>query len=175
MNRGKLTAVIGPMFAGKTSRLVALARSTTNPIVLKPAVDTRYGGAHIGTHNGDKVDATPIVEWPQLDPQADLVVIDEVQFMELPFFHGDLAVAVAATLDKGVDVVAGGLDRDWLGHPFKVTHDIVEMADAVELLQAKCASCGGPADRTAKKSGGAEVVEIGAADLYEPRCEAHWA
>ena len=60
-----LTVVAGPMFAGKTSALIAriveaLDRHQQPVVIVKPAMDNRYAEAAIVTHDGVAHPALPI-------------------------------------------------------------------------------------------------------------------
>jgi thymidine kinase len=184
MMRAQLTVVCGPMFAGKSTTLLqhtaqAQARGLRVRL-LKPGFDTRRGASRVTTHDGRSLPATPMAALPLLGsaeiPQGtELVVLDEVQFMEAPRFGGDVIEGVQALLLAGVAVVAAGLDMDWQGHPFRITGLLCAMATQVTKLQARCAVCGAPASMTQKTGGDAgRAVELGGADLYQARCRTHW-
>ena len=91
MTRGILEIVSGPMFAGKTSALLAKARSSKGETVLiKPSFDTRYGICEIKTHDGVSAEAfnlsnvTQILSDKAVD-NAEIVLFDEIQFFTEPF------------------------------------------------------------------------------------------
>ncbi len=184
-----LTVVAGPMFAGKTSalirRIVAALDSEAMPVVIvKPAMDTRFGDSAIVTHDGVAHPALPIASEHDLfaavaEASARVqgpvhVFVDEVQFLEAPHFHGAFHEAVHALLVGGHTVTCGGLDCDWRGMPFDVSARLLAMADHVEKLTARCAVTGLPAQKTYKKSADATRIALGAADTYEPRSNAAW-
>ena len=184
-----LTVVAGPMFAGKTSALIAriveaLDRHQQPVVIVKPAMDNRYAEAAIVTHDGVAHPALPIASEHDLfaavaEAAARVqgpvhVFADEVQFLEAPHFHGSFHEAVHALLVAGNDVTCGGLDCDWRGMPFDVSARLLAMADHVEKLTARCAVTGLPAQKTYKKSPDATRIAVGAGDTYEPRSNAAW-
>ena len=56
MGSGCLTVIIGPMFSGKTTRLLALGRkglgSGWRVVCIRRDIDNRYGTPTIQTHDG---------------------------------------------------------------------------------------------------------------------------
>lgn len=175
INAGKLTVYYGCMFSGKTSSLIShissLKLRENEFIVLKPSVDVRSGNASITTHDG-RSHACIIYE-PEMDlsihvtPFTRLIAIDEAQFFSKTFLSD-----LKRMLGKGIDVVASGLDRDYLGRPFGLMPSLIEIAEFRHHLKAKCASCGNDAEYTYRKSDNKVLILIGHADQYEPRCGA---
>ena len=101
----------------------------------------------------------------QLDPEAQVVALDEVQFMDeglIPIIE-DLA-------NRGVRVIAGGLDQDSNGEPFGIMPILLAKADYVTKLQAICMVCGALASRTQRMVHTGGQVLVGAAEAYEARC-----
>lgn len=190
MAYGKLTVICGPMYAGKTTELlkrILWARNGESKAVLvvKPAFDNRYSDTKIVSHDGLSVDAMAVTSWYDIGSLADdaeMVCFDEVQFFQEPHFDSeyegervDIIHVVRSLLGRGVDVVCSGLDMDWKGSPFPITADLVAMSDEVLKITANCTTCGRPAAKTFKKVVNDETVELGAADLYEARCNQHWS
>lgn len=180
MKYGHLTVICGPMFAGKTTEMLKRILWAKNgqqrrALVFKPTFDTRYSKEDIVSHEGLRATAENLSHWPSGTIEADIVFLDEVQFMAPPQFEGDIIQHVRDLLEAGIDVVAGGLDSDWQGRAFPVVGELAAMADEVVKLKSVCAVCGRPASKTYKKSGEGSKVELGGAESYEPRCIKHWA
>lgn len=178
MTYGKLTVICGPMYAGKTTetlKRVLWARNGQGKTVrvLKPKFDNRYAETEIVSHDGLRTPAESIWKLPNDTQGADLIVLDEVQFFT-DHVAGDLIAWVQDHLARGVDVVAAGLDMDFMGKPFPATATLLGMADEVVKIHANCTVCGRPARKTFKKDGGLNSVELGATDKYEARCNEHW-
>jgi thymidine kinase len=176
--QGRLTLILGPMFAGKSKELIRrglVARDLGEDIVaLKPEIDDRYHGGRIVAHSGEWLPAIPVAAWPDLPEETTTLLLDEVQFFQGPWFRGMFPAHVADALDSGVNVIASGLSADWRGQEFPVVRSLLAMADEIVFLTAKCSICGKPAHHTAKLGGTTEKVQIGGRDLYEPRCRDHW-
>jgi thymidine kinase len=183
-----LTVFSGPMFAGKTTSLIrsvnaAVAQGDVSVVILKPAMDTRYGDAAIVTHDGVAHVAVPVASPADVFSAVAVaaeggrpvhVFADEVQFMERPHFEGDFHLVVHALLMSCCEVTCGGLDSDWRGMPFDVTARLLAMADHVTKLTARCAVTGLPAQKTYKKVADGARVALGAADTYEARSNLAW-
>lgn len=178
-SKGKLTVIAGPMFSGKTGKLVAMvevfSRMGHKVLTVKPKLDNRYGG-HDEIHSHDhKTSAALVVdgESPEaiiekiLETKADKVIFDEVQF-----FDKDKVKAVIQILKKkGIHVIAAGLLYDYMRRPFGVTPDLMGLADERLELFAVCQKCGSLARHTARLRGGKGQVVVGAADKYIASCD----
>jgi thymidine kinase len=160
------------MFAGKTTALIREA--VGHHIILKPAMDTRYGVEKITSHDGVGFPAIPMRRRPDNLPEIlNTVIIDEVQFLEPPWFDDDIIDFVSDLLDRGISVVAGGLDMDAHGRPFEITAYLAAMADEVIKLKAVCVVCGDKAGMTRRKNGNGDRVSLGGAESYEAVCRLH--
>ncbi|MDC7682915.1 hypothetical protein PQU92_06485 [Asticcacaulis sp. BYS171W] len=177
---GKLTAICGPMFAGKTTELlkrILWARNGEGKevLVLKTAFDNRYSDTELVSHDGLSADAKAISQFAEvadLVRDAEMICLDEIQF----FSGMDLDVAdfVSDLLHAGRDVVVAGLDTNWKGEPFAPTALMMAMADEVLKLKAHCSICGQPAQKTFKKHQDDQEIALGHSDIYEARCNRHW-
>ncbi|MBX3096188.1 MAG: thymidine kinase [Fimbriimonadaceae bacterium] len=176
---GTLTVVCGSMYAGKSEELIRLARralfAKRKVQVFKPKVDDRYHETMVVTHMGVRHEAVAVKSVCDIaaavEPDTDLVCIEEAQFFERELV--DLAVALT---DKGIDVVAAGLDQDFRRRPFGPMAELLIAADEVLKLRAICMNCGDTASHTYRMIDGKPahwddpVVLIGATESYEARC-----
>ncbi len=170
--RGWIELICGPMFSGKTERLLerlAAARAESIPVaVFKHSSDDRYDNHQLVTHSGLRAAACPVASAAkllELAGEARLVVIDEAQF-----FGIDLVSACQWLSEGGCIVVVAGLDRDSWGEPFGPVPYIEQIADRVTRTTGKCAACGAVADRTQRIAPIAGLCMIGGPEAYEPRC-----
>ena len=181
-----LTVITGPMFAGKTSRLIALARSHViagkDVIGFKPSNDSRYVGDSIITHDTQKFPAFVIDKnKPEecfskigcVGENADVVVFDEAQFFDKHKFSAMIRKMVCRW---GYDVIISGLSMDSSGQPFGAMPYLLEVADEIISLKGVCSKCKSinMATRTYRKDGSTEQIVVGGADKYEPRCFTCW-
>jgi thymidine kinase len=171
--QGSLEVICGPMFSGKSEELIRRIKraiiAKQKVQVFKPALDDRYDASAIASHSQRKHEAIPVKDTLELarhlDPDAEVVALDEVQFMDeglIPIIE-DLA-------NRGVRVIVGGLDLDSNGEAFGIMPLLLARAEYVTKLQAICMVCGALAGRTQRLARTGGQVLVGAAEAYEARC-----
>jgi thymidine kinase len=170
---GWIEIVVGSMFSGKTQelirrlRLAQIARQKVQ--VFNSALDIRYAKDHIVSHDLVKTPSIAVAKakdiHDRLDPDTQVVGIDEVQF-----FDEGIVEVCEKLADEGRRVIVAGLDQDFRAKPFEVTARLMALSEFVTKNLAICMLCGNPANRSQRLSGGKKVVEVGAADKYEARC-----
>ena len=179
---GWVEVICGSMFSGKTEELIRRVRraqiARQKVQVFKPAIDDRYGAEAITSHNGMHTEAIPAPEARSIlelvDPETTVVAIDEVQF-----FDWQIAPVVDRLADRGIRVIASGLDMDFRGEPFGPMPLLMAQAEQVDKLHAICMVCGQPATRTQRLIDGKPasysdpVILLGAREVYEARCRQH--
>ena len=170
--RGWVEVVCGSMFSGKTEELIRRlkrARIARQRVALfKPALDTRYSGEAVVSHDATAMPSEPVHAPEQillLAGDADVVGIDEAQF-----FGAELVEVVERLARDGRRVVVAGLDQDYLGRPFEPVPQLMAVAEHVTKLHAVCVRCGAPANHSQRIVAGADRVLVGEAEAYEPRC-----
>jgi thymidine kinase len=176
---GRIEVICGSMFSGKSEELIRRVRraqiARQRVCVFKHALDDRYGAREVVSHNGARIEAigvrTSAEILERLDPQAEVVAIDEAQF-----FDDGLVEVCNVLADRGLRVIVAGLDQDFRGEPFGPIPYLLAIAEAVDKLQAICMICGQPASRTQRLVNGKPasyhdpVILIGAQEVYEARC-----
>jgi len=170
--KGRIVLLCGCMFSGKSERLVqwimrARARGET-VAAFKHVVDSRYAKAQIVTHNGLRIEATPIANASQIFEHigdSQLVAIDEAQF-----FGDDLIDVCWQLAEQSRQVMVAGLDRDAWGQPFSPMPGLEAIADDVIRTRSVCARCGQEAKYTQRLVPVEGQAMIGGAESYEPRC-----
>lgn len=176
---GWIELVCGSMFSGKTEELIRRVRrakiARQQVQVFKPAMDTRYTTEAVTSHNGLGVEAVPVQSAAEIEqqirPETSVVAIDEVQF-----FGWEITELCEKLADRGVRVIAAGLDMDFRGEPFGPMPVLMAQAEHVEKLQAICVVCGNPASRTQRLINGQPaayddpVILVGGSESYEARC-----
>ncbi len=176
---GWIEVICGSMFAGKTEELIRrikrLQYAKKNILVFKPNIDNRFSIEEIVSHSGMSLKSI-VVENPMeilknIDGRVDAVAIDEIQF-----FSSEIVEVVDYLADRGIRVIAAGLDRDFRGEPFGALPQLLTKAEFVTKLTAICNVCGAPATRTQRlvnnkpASFNDPIVYVGASETYEPRC-----
>lgn len=179
VHQGQIEVICGSMFSGKTEELIRRVRraqiARQRVQVFKPSLDARYATEHVASHNGLRFLAVPVDSTEEiakrLDPEADVVAIDEAQFFD------EALVALCEELaDRSIRVIVAGLDMDFRGEPFGPMPALLARAEEVTKLRAICVRCGAPASRTQRLIEGRPasyndpVILVGAAETYEARC-----
>lgn len=179
---GWMEVIAGSMFSGKTEELLRRVRRATiarkRVQVFKSHLDDRYAGLWaVSSHDRRTFDATPVDSSSQillrLDPMAQVIAIDEVQFLDAGIVN-----VVSGLADRGRRVIMAGIDTDFRGEPFGPMPQLMAMAEVVDKLHAICVLCGSPASRTQRLLEGkpasydSPTIMVGAADSYEARCRA---
>lgn len=167
------------MFSGKTEELIRLVRRAMHARkrvqVFKSALDTRCDTTVIRTHDGMTFTAIAVPDTRTLEallePDVQIVGIEEVQFLD------EAIVGLCQRLaDRGVHVIAAGLDQDFRGLPFTFMPQLMALADNVMKLHAICKVCGEEASRTQRLVDGRPAgwdeptILVGADESYEARC-----
>jgi thymidine kinase len=173
---GTVTAIVGNMYAGKSTRLLHYLKrakiGNKRVKLFKPSIDNRYSEGEVVSHDGVSF---PAVVIDSFKPLYDVVDVDIVFIDEVQFFDPDIWRAVNALAALGIDVVVAGLSTDYMGQPFETSARLAMIADRIEKLTAVCVKCGDDAVWTQMVLDGAEVtdgerVQVGGSELYEPRC-----
>lgn len=179
---GLIEVVCGSMFSGKTDELIRrLVRATIakqKVQVFKPSIDVRYAVEKVASHTGSTFDAIPVQKAAEIrskiDKDTTVVGLDEVQF-----FDAEVVEVAQELAERGIRVIAAGLDMDFRGEPFGFMPELMAKAETVQKLHAICMVCGDEASRTQRLVNGKParydepVVIVGASELYEARCRLH--
>ena len=174
---GWIEVVCGSMFSGKTEELLRRLRrakiAEQKVEVFKPRVDTRYDETSVVSHDANSLLATPIESSSRMlriSEDTTVVGIDEAQFfdLELP----EICVQLA---QRGVRVIAAGLDMDFRGQPFGPMPNLLAIAEYVTKVHAICVHCGNLATHSYRHAEGDEVILLGEKERYEPRCRTCYA
>lgn len=174
-----LEILLGPMFAGKSSRIVSLASRYASlglsVLIVKHASDTRYGDdEEIVTHDRRRIPCLCVESLNDISPlslqRAQVILVDEAQF-----FPG-LVSFVKMVVDRfRKRLYLIGLDGDFQRKPFGDLLQCIPLADRVERLTSLCHRCadGTPGLFTHRKQGPSDQqVIVGGAGTYEAVCRA---
>ena len=167
------------MFAGKTEELIrrikVLEFAKKEIMVFKPVIDNRYSDTKVVSHAGSSVESHVINKAAEIldlvKETTQVVAIDEVQF-----FDDEICDVCNELADRGIRVMAAGLDTDFRGEPFGPMPQLMTEAEFVTKLAAVCNKCGAPATRTQRIIDGKPasyndpIILVGASESYEARC-----
>lgn len=178
----KLYFRYGVVGSAKTLNLLAVAHNyrqqKKNILLLKPAVDVRFGPGVIATRAGLSAKADIIVPESGEFITPDLkniscLLVDEAQF--LPIRAVEVLHAIAHGQD--VPVICYGLRADFRLQLFPATKRLFELADTIEEIKTTCTDCDKKAVFNLKLQNSqpaldGPVVELGCEEKYVPVCAA---
>ena len=165
---GSIEVICGSMFSGKTEELIRRlkrAKIANQKIqIFKPSVDSR-NDQYIESHDKKRIKSLNVkssYDVYDIGQDFDVVGIDEVQFFD------DEIVSVCNSLaNKGVRVIAAGLDMDYLGNPFGPMPNLMAIAEYVTKVHAICTETGNIANYSYRKNKEDSIILIGEEDEYE--------
>jgi thymidine kinase len=192
----RLEVIVGPMFSGKTERLIArlhraqYARKRVR--ILKPAHDTRTQGSiasrAVNPDGTTEVTATLSAVMVRnaadfaavtADGEFDVLAVDEAQFFPLDapltdalgWFGRAIRDMLRAQAKSDLRIIIAGLDMDFAEQPFGPIPGLLAMADHVEKLTGVCMICGSDGGYISHRivPGEAQLV-VGDAGEYQVRC-----
>jgi len=182
---GSILSIVGPMFGGKTSRLITERRKYNiagkRTILIKHCMDTRYGGANGYTVTHDRIrEVSYEAKHPtslfqcglgirELRDNFDGVFIDEGQFYE------DVDEFCETLANAGLAVFCSALLADYNRKPFPSISRLLALSDNIVFTTAVDRSTGKDAPFTMKRRGSSESgtnsfgenYDIGGEDKYE--------
>jgi thymidine kinase len=144
-NTGYLELIIGPMFSGKTSKILEIYKQCNfcniPVVIINHSLDKRYHDTMLSSH--DKIMApclqgTTISDiWysHNLMRDSQVILINEGQFFE------DLYDSVLDMLNHNKKVYICGLDGDFERKKFGQILDLIPYSDKVTKLSSLCSQC----------------------------------
>jgi len=194
----RLDVIAGPMFSGKTERLIArlhraqYARKRVR--ILKPAHDTRTHGAiaarAVAPDGTTEVTATlsavmvrDAADFARVTrgTDYDVLAVDEAQFfpLDMPvrdclgWFGRAVRDLLRARAKTDLRIIVAGLDMDFTETPFGPMPGLMAMADSVEKLTGVCMLCGSDGGYISyRMAPGTAQLMVGDAGEYQVRCRA---
>lgn len=171
-NEGKIKLILGPMFSGKSTRLIEIVRKyafkNKKTIMIKYFGDQRYSEkSEVVTHDlikYDSIDCKNLRDSFEILKKYDVIGIDEGQF-----FPDLVEVCEELALLKKIVIIAA-LNGDFRMEPFPVISKIISKADKIKLLKAYCFNCHKDANFSLRIVKSNETVLIGAGEAYKPAC-----
>jgi len=192
----RLEVIVGPMFSGKTERLIARLHraqyAKKRVRIIKPAHDTRTQGFIASravlpdgtTEVTDRLSAVMVRSEEDfrriVKPfDFDVLAIDEAQFFPLDqpladslgWFGRAIRALLREKRDTNLRIIVAGLDMDFAEEPFGPIPGLLAIADSVEKLTGVCMQCGSDAGYISYRliSDEKQLV-VGDAGEYQVRC-----
>jgi thymidine kinase len=192
----RLEVIVGPMFSGKTERLIAklhraqYARKRVR--IIKPAHDTRTQGfiASRAVRQDGTTEVTERLSAVMVRTEDefhrivglggfDVLAIDEAQFFPLDepltdslgWFGRAIRALLREQRDTHLRIIVAGLDLDFAEEPFGPIPGLLAIADSVEKLTGVCMICGSDAGYISHRLVSDEKqLVVGDAGEYQVRC-----
>ena len=169
---GKIELILGPMFSGKSTRLIELMRKyvykAKKTIMVKYYADQRYSEkSEVVTHDlikYDSINCKLLRNSFDTLKQYDVIGIDEGQFF------ADLVEVCEELALMGKIILIAALNGDFRMEPFPVIQRIISKSDKIKLLKAYCFNCHKDAKFSLRIVQSNETVLIGAGEAYKPAC-----
>ena len=158
---GYLELIIGPMFSGKTSRIVEIYNQckfcNISVAVINHSIDNRYDEEQLSTHDQIKIPCIKteklfdiwaehisledsIEKIPRIKDKFKIVTSSVILINEGQFFP-DLFEFVNKLLVEGKKVYVCGLDGDFERKKFGAILDLIPLCDKVNKLSSLCSLC----------------------------------
>ena len=187
-NNGYLELFIGPMYSGKTSKLLDIYKQCTfcniSVMVINHSLDVRYSTTMLSTHDKIMVQCiqsaslTEVWNYTNLEDNydnksdnhirlrnSDVILINEGQFFD------DLYEVVVDMLDNNKKIYVCGLDGDFKRNKFGKILELIPLCDKVTKLTSLCGICknGTPGIFSMRLTKETEQTLVGS-DNYIPVC-----
>lgn len=187
-SKGRLELYLGPMYSGKTSKLLEIYKQCSFcniPVaVVNHCSDTRYHDSMLSTHDKTMIPCIQtqnlknIWENKNIDESfdetsskhlklrsAEVILINEGQFFD------DLYDCVVDMLNEKKKVYIAGLDGDFERKKFGQMLDLVPMCDSITKLTSLCSICknGEPGIFSLRLTNEKQQTLVGS-DNYVPVC-----
>ena len=188
---GYLELILGPMFSGKSSRIVEIYKQCNfcniSVTVINHTIDNRYDDELLSTHDKVKIpcikterlsdvwtnsidieadlNTSPRVQDKFKVGKSDVILINEGQFFE------DLYEVVVEMLKRDKKVYICGLDGDFERKRFGTILDLIPLCDKVTKLTSLCSLCknGTPGIFSMRLTNETDQTVVGS-DNYIPVC-----
>ena len=175
---GYLALYCGPMFSGKTSKLLTLSmqfdKASIKNVIINHASDTRYSDkSELVSHDGRRKDCVLCSSlYDYQDPTKSTPV--EAFFINEAQFFNDVVSWTHAMVNQPncKRVYVSGLDADYKRSQFGNWLELLPFADTIEKLASICSLCKvNSSVFSLRLEGGHEQVQIGSFE-YAPVCRA---
>ena len=171
-DRGRIELIVGPMFSGKSTRLIENIRKSAykakKTIMVSFFADKRYTQkSEVVTHDlmkYDSIDCKNLTDKFDILKTYDIIGIDEGQFFQ------DLVKCCEKLADMGNLVIVAALNGDFLRESFPVIANLIPKVDKIKLLQAYCFNCHKIAQYSLRTVESNEKILIGSGEAYKPAC-----
>ena len=170
-----LELIIGPMFSGKTSKLLELYKQysfcNVPVLVVNHSFDKRYHQEKLSTHDKIMIPCISVTKLEDIITEENLKKFNVILINEGQFFQ-DINSSVRELVEKySKTVYVCGLDGDFKRKKFGDLLELIPFADNIIKLHSLCFFCknGNKAPFTCRLTQETEQTVIGS-DNYVPLC-----
>ena len=177
----QLKVFTGPMFGGKTTRMIAALErfqyQNKRTILFKPRMDKRYSEETVVTHKGQEHKCVLVedgFEMYNVSMQYDVVAVDEM------FMIPHSSDCLLQLFKKGKTILISSLQLSSASEHLPITYEafeevqkIMPWATSIEICPAVCAHCDRDAYYTDRLATEQRKVLVGGAESYQPVCYKH--
>jgi len=185
MSCTKLDIILGPMFSGKTTKLLEIAENLDSQmikyIIIKPDIDNRYldeinqsSNTFVISHNLKKKECLSSNNLDLILKDLDSDHLDYILIDEAQFFPNLYHFVIACLEKKRINIVLFGLDGDYLRKPMGEILNLVPIANSIVKLKSSCNFCKEDAIFTHRICSDTKQVLIGGIEKYIPLCRNHY-
>lgn len=179
METSYLELIIGPMFSGKTTKIIEIYKQfkhcNTSICIINHEFDNIYDCSMLSSHDKIKVpcihsdNLTNLWQNNKEVKNSKVILINEGQFFK------DLYEVVVQMLENNKHVYICGLDGDFKRNKIGNILDLIPLCDKVEKLTSLCMFCGDgtPGIFTLRLTNETEQIVIGS-NYYTPVCRKHY-
>jgi thymidine kinase len=188
---GYLELILGPMFSGKSSRIVEIYKQcefcNISVAVINHTIDNRYDDQLLSTHDKVKIPCMKterlmdlwnesieledeLTNIPQVQQKIKVATSEVILINEGQFFP-DLEDFVRLLLNNGKKIYICGLDGDFERKKFGNILDLIPLCDKVTKLTSLCSLCknGTPGIFSMRLTNETDQTVVGS-DNYIPVC-----
>lgn len=172
-----ITIYYGPMFSGKTTRLIQLIKrkSPEECLIIKPQIDDRYHIDRIVSHNNVSVAAKAVKSLDDALIRKSKNGCRYIFIDEGHMFGDQLIPFITKTRATGYHVFVSAVEKVFDGSDFQCIKEVIAIADWAHHKQGKCSRCDNKSFyshlKTQPGTSNGNGIIVGGAELYEPLCE----
>lgn len=169
-----LELILGPMYSGKTSRLIQLYNQykfcNVSTLVINHSLDTRYDELLLSSHDKIKIECVQtdkLMDHIDAAKEVSVILINEGQFFD------DLYEFVTTLLNNKehpVKIHIASLDGDFERKKMGGILDLIPYADKVQKLSALCSICRNSKAIFSKRITSETTQVVVGSENYLPTC-----
>lgn len=184
-HNSKLDIILGPMFSGKTTKILeimeAFDKKGIKYFAVKPHIDDRYteniDKNYIISHNLKKLHCKVTSNLKEVFEELESMRSESIQYViidEGQFFQHLYDFCLLCLEKLKINVIVTGLDGDYQRKPMGEILNLLPIANTITKLASKCNICQEEAIFTHRIVNESDQVLIGGSDKYIPLCRTHY-